>query len=51
MQQAIETAVSAPVLTAALFARFATRDDGHFAGKALSAMRAGCGGHLEPPKA
>ncbi len=50
VQQAVETAVSAPVLTAALFARFATRDDGHFAGKALSAMRAGFGGHLEPRK-
>jgi 6-phosphogluconate dehydrogenase len=51
VQQAIDTAVSAPVLTAALFARFASRDEAHFAGKALSAMRAGFGGHLEPPKA
>lgn len=51
VQQAVETAVSAPVLTAALFARFASRDEGHFAGKALSAMRAGFGGHLEPKKA
>jgi 6-phosphogluconate dehydrogenase len=48
VQQAVETAVSAPVLTAALYARFASRDEGHFAGKALSAMRAGFGGHLEP---
>jgi 6-phosphogluconate dehydrogenase len=48
VQQAVETAVSAPVLTAALFARFASRDEGHFAGKALSAMRHGFGGHLEP---
>lgn len=51
VQQAIETAVSAPVLTAALFARFASRDQDRFAGKALSAMRAGFGGHLEPQKA
>lgn len=50
VQQAVETAVSAPVLTAALFARFASRDEGHFAGKALSAMRHGFGGHLEPKK-
>ncbi len=50
VQQAVETAVSAPVLTAALFARFASRDEGRFAGKALSAMRAGFGGHLEPKK-
>jgi 6-phosphogluconate dehydrogenase len=49
VQQAVETAVSAPVLTAALFARFASRDRDRFAGKALSAMRAGFGGHLEPP--
>ncbi|MBB5690336.1 decarboxylating 6-phosphogluconate dehydrogenase [Roseomonas alkaliterrae] len=48
VQQAVETAVSAPVLTAALYARFASRDEGRFAGKALSAMRAGFGGHLEP---
>jgi 6-phosphogluconate dehydrogenase len=50
VQQAVETAVAAPVLTAALFARFATRDDGRFGAKALSAMRAGFGGHLEPKK-
>jgi len=50
VQQAVETAVSAPVLTAALYARFASRDAGHFAGKALSAMRHGFGGHLEPKK-
>ena len=40
-----------PVLTAALYARFASRDETRFAGKALSAMRAGFGGHLEPKKA
>jgi 6-phosphogluconate dehydrogenase len=48
VQQAVETAVAAPVLTAALYSRFASRDEGRFAGKALSAMRAGFGGHLEP---
>ena len=48
VQQAVETAVATPVLTAALYARFASRDQDRFAGKALSAMRAGFGGHLEP---
>jgi 6-phosphogluconate dehydrogenase len=48
VQQAVETAVPTPVLTAALYARFASRDQDRFAGKALSAMRAGFGGHLEP---
>jgi 6-phosphogluconate dehydrogenase len=50
VQQAVETGVSAPVLTAALFARFASRNEEHFAEKALSAMRHGFGGHLEPKK-
>jgi 6-phosphogluconate dehydrogenase len=50
VQQAVETGVAAPVLTAALYARFASRDEDRFAGKALSAMRAGFGGHLEPRK-
>ena len=50
VQQAVETSVSAPVLTAALFARFASRNETLFAEKALSAMRAGFGGHLEPKK-
>lgn len=50
VQQAVETAVSAPVLTAALYARFASRNEALFAEKALSAMRAGFGGHLEPKK-
>lgn len=47
---AVEQGVAAPVLAAALFARFTSRDDGRFAMKALSAMRKGFGGHLEPPK-
>lgn len=48
VQQAVETAVAAPVLTAALFARFRSRDEANFGDKALSAMRHGFGGHLEP---
>ena len=47
---AVEQGVAAPVLAAALFARFTSRDEGRFAMKALSAMRKGFGGHLEPPK-
>jgi 6-phosphogluconate dehydrogenase len=50
VQQAVETGVAAPVLTAALFARFASRDEARFGARALSAMRAGFGGHLEPRK-
>jgi len=37
------------VLTAALYARFRSRKDHTFAEKILSAMRAGFGGHKEPP--
>ncbi len=47
---AVEQGVAAPVLAAALFARFTSRDEGRFSMKALSAMRKGFGGHLEPPK-
>ena len=50
VQAAVETAVSAPVLSAALYARFASRDEDRFSGKVLSAQRKGFGGHLEPPK-
>ena len=46
---AIDEAVPAEVLTAALFARFRSRKDHTFAEKILSAMRAGFGGHREPP--
>ena len=44
---AIDTAVPAEVLTAALFARFRSRREHTFAEKILSAMRAGFGGHQE----
>ncbi|HVU22323.1 MAG TPA: decarboxylating 6-phosphogluconate dehydrogenase [Rhizomicrobium sp.] len=47
---AIEEAVAADVLAAALFARFRSRDKESFANKMLSAMRHGFGGHLEPKK-
>jgi 6-phosphogluconate dehydrogenase len=45
---AIEEAVPATVLSAALYARFRSRDDHSFADRLLSAMRKGFGGHIEP---
>jgi len=45
---AIDEAVPAEVLTAALFARFRSRQEHTFAEKILSAMRDGFGGHKEP---
>ncbi|MEZ5856971.1 MAG: decarboxylating 6-phosphogluconate dehydrogenase [Hyphomicrobiaceae bacterium] len=50
VQAAIEEAVPAEVLTAALYTRFRSRQDHTFAEKVLSAMRAGFGGHVEPGK-
>jgi 6-phosphogluconate dehydrogenase len=47
---AIDEAVPAEVLSAALFARFRSRKEHTFAEKILSAMRAGFGGHREPPQ-
>lgn len=44
---AIDEAVPAPVLSAALYARFASRGEAGFADQLLSAMRHGFGGHLE----
>lgn len=44
---AIEEAVPADVLTAALYARFRSRMDHTFGEKMLSAMRQGFGGHVE----
>jgi 6-phosphogluconate dehydrogenase len=50
VQAAIEEAVPAEVLTAALFARFRSRVEHTFAEKVLSAMRKGFGGHVEAKK-
>jgi 6-phosphogluconate dehydrogenase len=47
---AIDEAVPAEVLTAALYARFRSRREHTFAEKILSAMRHGFGGHQEPPQ-
>ena len=48
LMAAIDEAVPAPVLAAALFARFRSRDTPSYADKLLSAMRHRFGGHLEP---
>ena len=47
LQAAVEQAVPAEVLSAALYARFRSRREEKFAEKTLSAMRAGFGGHRE----
>jgi 6-phosphogluconate dehydrogenase len=51
IEAAIEEAVPADVLAAALFARFRSRREHTFADKLLSAMRFGFGGHVEGPPA
>jgi 6-phosphogluconate dehydrogenase len=47
IEAAIEEAVPADVLSAALYARFRSRQEHTFGEKLLSAMRFGFGGHLE----
>ena len=49
IQAAIDEGVPVPVLSAALYQRFASRGEGDFAGQVLSAMRHAFGGHLEKP--
>ncbi len=48
LDAAIEEAVPANVIAAALFERFRSREAHSFADKILSAMRKGFGGHIEP---
>ncbi len=50
VEAAIETAVPAHVLSAALWARFRSRQESPFADRMLSAMRHAFGGHLEPTR-
>jgi 6-phosphogluconate dehydrogenase len=50
IKAAVDEAVPADVLSAALYARFRSRDRAAFANKLLSAMRHGFGGHVEPGK-
>ncbi len=47
IKAAIDEAVPVPVLTAALYERFASRGEADFQDKILSAMRFAFGGHLE----
>lgn len=47
---AIEEEVSAPVIAAALFTRYRSRQKETFGEKLLSAMRKGFGGHIEVPR-
>ena len=51
VQAAIDEAVPAPVLSAALYARFGSRGDADFANRVQSAMRHAFGGHVEKPTA
>ncbi len=46
---AVDEAVPASVLSGALYERFASRGEGDFADKVLSAMRKEFGGHAEKP--
>ena len=48
IQTAVDEGVPADVLSAALYARFRSRQEHTFAEKILSAMRKGFGGHIEP---
>jgi 6-phosphogluconate dehydrogenase len=50
IKAAIDEAVPAPVLSAALYQRFASRGEADYQDKLLSAMRFGFGGHLEKPE-
>lgn len=49
IQAAIDEAVPTPVLSAALYERFASRGQAGFANQLLSAMRHAFGGHVEKP--
>jgi 6-phosphogluconate dehydrogenase len=49
IKAAIDEAVPAHVLTAALYERFSSRGEADYADKLLSAMRFGFGGHVEKP--
>ncbi len=47
VEAAIDESVPTPVISAALWQRFESRDQGEFTAKVLSAMRAEFGGHVE----
>ena len=49
IQAAIDEAVPSPVLTMALYERFASRGESDYADKIMSAMRKEFSGHVEKP--
>jgi 6-phosphogluconate dehydrogenase len=49
IKAAIDEGVPVPVLTTALYERFASRGEADYQDKVLSAMRLGFGGHVEKP--
>ncbi|HWQ53029.1 MAG TPA: decarboxylating 6-phosphogluconate dehydrogenase [Bryobacteraceae bacterium] len=49
IKAAIDESVPAPVLSAALYQRFASRGEADYQARLLSAMRYGFGGHIEQP--
>jgi 6-phosphogluconate dehydrogenase len=50
IKAAIDEGVPVPVLTTALYERFASRGEADYQDKVLSAMRLGFGGHIEKPE-
>jgi len=50
VQAAVDESVPAPVISAALFARFSSRGEADYADRLLSALRFEFGGHVEKPK-
>jgi len=50
VKAAVDTGVPVPVLSSALFQRFASRGESEFADRLLSAMRYAFGGHVEKKK-
>ncbi len=50
VQQAVETAVSAPVITASLYQRFRSRDENSFSDRLIAALRNEFGGHGFKPR-
>jgi 6-phosphogluconate dehydrogenase len=50
VQQAIDTAVPAPVITASLFARFRSRQESSFSNRVLASLRRAFGGHAVKKK-
>ena len=47
VEAAVDTGVPAPIITASLYDRFESRENGEFSDKILSALRSEFGGHAE----